>query len=76
MRIVLGPGKIIGSLIIIAAALVALTILARLQVSSRMECAIGKLEDGPNGRSKAIYYTIGRVVLAALKKGQIWRRCP
>jgi len=61
MRIVLGPGKIIGSLFIIAAALVALTILARFQVSSRMERAIGKLEDDPNGRGKAIYYTIGRV---------------
>jgi hypothetical protein len=58
---VLGPGKIFGSLFTVAAILVALTIVVRFQVSTRMLRVTGELADEPGGSNKAITYSIGRL---------------
>lgn len=58
---VLGPGKIFGSFFAIAAILVALTIVARFQVSMRMHRITGELAEEPGRSNKAITYTIGRL---------------
>ena len=54
------PGKIFGTFFAIAALLVALTIVARFQVSMRMQRVNGTLADEPNG-GKAISYSIGHL---------------
>jgi len=58
---VFGPGKIFGSFFAVAAILVALTIVARFQVSMRMRHVTGELADVAGGNNKAITYSIGRL---------------
>ncbi len=60
MKMVLGPGKILGSFFTIAALIIAVTIVMRIQVSMRMQRANGELADDSNA-GKAISYTIGHI---------------
>jgi hypothetical protein len=57
---VLGPGKIFGTFFAIAALIVAVTTIVRIQVSMRMQCVNGVLADDADG-SKDISYTIGHI---------------